>query len=122
MAMRIVRVIITWAVVLALAWVVYKYVVPLFKPVKKETDVQTTEARRGDLRLIVPSDGTVVPKVLVEVKSKASGVVEKLYAEPGDHVELNEVICELDKAEIEARLPGGCCAGAPVQKPPGGGR
>lgn len=102
--MRIVRVVFTWAVVLALAWVAYKYVVPLFKPVKKETDIQTTEVRRGDLRLIVPSDGTVVPKVLVEVKSKASGVVEQLSVEPGDHVELGQVICELDKAEIEARL------------------
>ncbi len=69
---------------LGLIFVVYKYVYPLFKPVKEEMDVQTTEVTRGDLRITVPCDGTVVPRVLVEVKSKASGVVEKLEVEPGD--------------------------------------
>lgn len=102
--MRIVRTIVTWAVVFGLIFVVYKYVYPLFKPVKEEMDVQTTRVTRGDLRITVPCDGTVVPRVLVEVKSKASGVVEKLEVEPGDVVEQGQIICELDRKDVEARL------------------
>jgi HlyD family secretion protein len=101
---RIVRTIITWAVILGLIFVVYKYVYPLFKPVKEEMDVQTTQVVRGDLRITVPCDGTVVPRVLVEVKTKASGVVEKLEVEPGDVVEQGQVICELDRKDIVAQL------------------
>ena len=102
--MRIVRTAITWAIVLAMAFVAYKYVFPLFKPVKKEVDVQTTVATRGDLRITVPCDGTVVPRVLVEVKSKAAGVVTSLNIEPGDEVKEGQVICELDRQDTQAQL------------------
>lgn len=100
--MRTLRTIITWLVVLGLAFVVYKYVFPLFKPEKKETDIQTTEVKRGDLRQVVPADGTIVPRVLVEVKSKASGVVEAIKVEPGDEVKQGDIICELDNKVILA--------------------
>lgn len=102
--MRIVRIVITWAIVLAIAFAAYKYVYPLFKPVKEEMDVQTTEVTKGDLRITVPCDGTVVPRVLVEVKTKASGVVEKIEVEAGDTVKQGQVICELDRKDIEAQL------------------
>lgn len=102
--MRIVRTVITWAIVLAIAFVAYKYVFPLFKPVKAEMDVQTTEVTKGDLRITVPCDGTVVPRVLVEVKSKAAGVVLSLNVEPGDEVKAGQVICELDRQETQAQL------------------
>jgi multidrug efflux pump subunit AcrA (membrane-fusion protein) len=102
--MRIVRPLITWAIVLAIAFVAYKYVYPLFKPVKEEMDVQTAEVTKGDLRITVPCDGTVVPRVLVEVKTKASGVVEKIEVEAGDIVKQGQVICELDRKDIEKQL------------------
>lgn len=102
--MRIVRTVITWAIVLAIAFVAYKYVYPLFKPVKAEMDVQTTEVAKGDLRITVPCDGTVVPRVLVEVKSKAAGVVLSLNVEPGDEVKAGQIICELDRKETQAQL------------------
>jgi HlyD family secretion protein len=102
--MRIARAVFTWVVILGLAFVVYRYVIPLFKPTKKETDIQTTQVRRGDLRLVVPADGTIVPRVLVEVKSKASGVVEELKIEPGDEVKKGDVLCKLDDKVVLARL------------------
>lgn len=40
----------------------------------------------------------------VEIKSKANGIIEKLYADVGDAVEPGQVPAELDKANLEARL------------------
>jgi len=102
--MRIARTVLTWVIVLGLAFVVYRYVLPLFKPTKKETDIQTTQVRRGDLRLIVPADGTIVPRMLVEVKSQASGVVQELKFEPGDEVKKGDVLCQLDDKIVLSRL------------------
>jgi len=50
----------------------------------------------------VPADGVIEPSVLVEVQSKASGVVEELFVEPGDEVEIGDVLVELDKEQILA--------------------
>src|SRR5690606_4657557 len=58
-----------------------------------------------------PADGVVEPSILVEVKSKASGLVEAIFVEPGDEVDSGMPIAELDKEQItqsikesEARL------------------
>jgi multidrug efflux pump subunit AcrA (membrane-fusion protein) len=101
--MRILKTIILWLVLIGAAYACWKWVVPLFKPDKKETDIQTTEVRRGDLRLVVPADGTIVPRVLVEVKSKASGVIEALNVEAGDVVKTGDIIAVLDSKEILGR-------------------
>jgi len=69
-------------------------------PAEVEMDVQTTVVRKGDLRRAVLADGTLQPAVLVEVKSKASGVVEQISAEPGDEVVSGDVLVELDKSRF----------------------
>lgn len=102
--MRIVRAVLPWAIFLGAAYLAFKYLVPLFRPEPEEMDVQTSVVRRGDLRDVVPADGTVTPSVLVEVKSKASEVVEKVLAEPGDQVEAGQVLVELGKQDITERL------------------
>ncbi|MCH7472717.1 HlyD family secretion protein [bacterium] len=102
--MRAIRTIATWLVVIGLFYLGYRFIWPLFAPEEEETDIQTTVVKRGDLRLVVPADGVVVPRVLVEVKSKASGVVEAVLVEPGDQMEPGEVIVELDKEVIRSRL------------------
>src|SRR4051812_48853519 len=92
------------ALLLVMAWVGYKYIWPLFKPTPPEMDVQTTVIQRGDLRQVVPADGVIVPSTLVDVKSKAAGVVEKIDVEVGDEVRAGQVLAELDKKEIQSQL------------------
>jgi HlyD family secretion protein len=57
---------------------------------------------RGDLARSVVATGKVQPLSKVEVKSKASGIVEKLYADYGDTVTAGQVLAQLDKVQLEA--------------------
>ena len=57
---------------------------------------------RGDLAKSVVATGKVEPITKVEIKSKASGIVKKLYVDAGDRVKRGQVLAELDKEEIEA--------------------
>ena len=59
-------------------------------------------AERGDLARVVVATGKIQPLSKVEVKSKASGMVKKLYVDYDDHVKKGQVLCELDKVQLEA--------------------
>ena len=59
---------------------------------------------RGDLARSVVATGKIEPLVKVEVKSKASGIVEKILADYGDHVKVGQVLVELDKEQLRARV------------------
>ena len=59
-------------------------------------------AERGDLAKVVVATGKIQPLSKVEVKSKASGMVNKLYVDYDDHVKKGQVLCELDKVQLEA--------------------
>jgi HlyD family secretion protein len=48
--------------------------------------------------------GKVQPITKVELKSKASGIVKKLRVDAGDKVKVGQVLAELDREEIEARV------------------
>jgi HlyD family secretion protein len=60
------------------------------------------KVEKGDLAKSVVATGKVEPITKVEVKSKASGIVKKLYVEYGDKVKKGQLLAQLDKAEIEA--------------------
>src|SRR5450755_4188616 len=62
------------------------------------------KVERGDLAKSVVATGKIEPITKVEVKSKASGIVKKLYVEYGDKVKKGQVLAELDKLEIEAQV------------------
>ena len=62
------------------------------------------KVERGDLAKSVVATGKIEPITKVEVKSKASGIVKKLYVEYGDKVKKGQVLAELDKEEIQARV------------------
>ena len=59
---------------------------------------------RGDLARSVVATGKVEPITKVEVKSKASGIVTKLYVDYGDRVKKGQLLAQLDKEEIQAQV------------------
>lgn len=61
-----------------------------------------SKVEKGDLAKSVVATGKVEPITKVEVKSKASGIVKKLYVEYGDRVKKGQLLAQLDKIEIEA--------------------
>jgi len=59
---------------------------------------------KGDLAKSVVATGKVTPITKVEVKSKASGIVKKLYVDYGDRVKQGQLLAQLDKIEIQAQV------------------
>jgi len=62
------------------------------------------KVERGDLAKSVVATGKVTPITKVEIKSKASGIVKKLYVEYGDIVKRGQLLAQLDKDEIQAQV------------------
>ena len=59
---------------------------------------------RGDVARSVVATGKIQPITKVEVKSKASGIVEKLFADINDRVHKGQDLAQLDQQEIEAQV------------------
>src|SRR5213082_2691193 len=57
---------------------------------------------RGDLARVVAATGKIQPLSKVEIKSKASGIVKKLYVDYGERVKQGQLLAELDKVQLEA--------------------
>jgi HlyD family secretion protein len=62
------------------------------------------KVERADLAKSVVATGKVEPITKVELKSKASGIVQKLRVDAGDKVKVGQVLAELDREEIQARV------------------
>ena len=58
----------------------------------------------GDLAKSVVATGKIEPITKVEVKSKASGIVQKLLVDYGEKVKKDQVLAELDKQQILAQV------------------
>jgi HlyD family secretion protein len=63
-----------------------------------------TKVERGDLARSVVATGKIEPLVKVEVKSKASGIVKQVFVHYSDQAKIGQVLVELDKEELEARV------------------
>jgi multidrug efflux pump subunit AcrA (membrane-fusion protein) len=59
-------------------------------------------AERGDLARVVVATGKIQPLSKIEIKSKASGIVKKLYVDYGERVKQGQLLAELDKVQLEA--------------------
>jgi HlyD family secretion protein len=57
---------------------------------------------RGDLARVVVATGKIQPLSKIEIKSKASGIVKKLYVDYGERVKQGQLLAELDKVQLEA--------------------
>ena len=59
---------------------------------------------RGDVARSVVATGKIQPITKVEVKSKASGIVEKLYVDINNQVKKGQQLAQLDQMEIQAQV------------------
>jgi HlyD family secretion protein len=60
------------------------------------------DVERGDLARVVVATGKIQPLSKADIKSKASGIVKKIYVDYGDRVTVGQVLAELDKIQLEA--------------------
>ncbi|HSG06854.1 MAG TPA: efflux RND transporter periplasmic adaptor subunit [Longimicrobiales bacterium] len=65
--------------------------------------LQTEEVIRGDLTILAEATGTVEPVRSVEVKSKASGEILRLYVDVGDIVQPGALLAEVDPRDVRNR-------------------
>ena len=61
---------------------------------------------RGDLARSVVATGKIEPLAKVEVKSKSSGIVKKIYVDYGETVKEGQVLVDLDKEQLQAAVDG----------------
>jgi len=59
---------------------------------------------RGDVAKSVVATGDIQPITKVEVKGKASGIVEKLFVDINDRVHKGQQLAQLDQQEISAHV------------------
>jgi HlyD family secretion protein len=59
---------------------------------------------RADLAKSVVAIGKIEPVSKVEIKSKANGIIKEIRVEAGDLVQEGQILVELDKENLEARL------------------
>jgi len=62
------------------------------------------KVEKGDVAKSVVATGKIQPVTNVEVKSKASGIVQSLLVDYGDTVKKGQILAELDKQQILAEV------------------
>ncbi len=96
-----------WIIIAIVSVAVVALVIVAVAATRGGTKIDPTKlakVERGDLAKSVVATGKVTPITKVEIKSKASGIVEKLYVDTGDRVHKGEVLAELDREEIQAEV------------------
>jgi HlyD family secretion protein len=89
------------------AAVVVLAVVGIVSASRSKTEIDPSKlatAEKGDIARSVVATGKIQPLTKVEVKSKASGIVKKLYADYGDTVREGQLLAELDKETLQAQV------------------
>ncbi len=74
------------------------------KPSKEIDPSKLAAVEKGDIARSVVATGKIQPLVKVEIKSKASGIVKKLYVDYGERVKAGQLLCELDKEQLQAQV------------------
>lgn len=69
-----------------------------FEPSRLSTVERSTMVRS------VVATGKVEPISKVEIKSKANGIIERLHVDVGDMVKAGDILAELDKEDLNARM------------------
>ena len=89
----------------ALALLVAAWAVAAAMRPEPEIDAsKLAKVERGDVARSVVATGKIVPLAKVELKSKASGIVQKILVDYGDSVRSGQLLVELDKEVLQAQL------------------
>ena len=75
-----------------------------FRPNRAIDPSKLATVERGDIARSVVATGKIQPRSKVEVKSKASGIVQKLRVDYGEFVKQGQVLAELDKEQLQASV------------------
>ncbi len=75
-----------------------------FKPNTQIDPAKIASVEKGDVARSVVATGKIEPLAKVEVKSKASGIVKKVYVHYSDWVKQGQVLVDLDKEDLQARV------------------
>ncbi|MBN8733573.1 MAG: efflux RND transporter periplasmic adaptor subunit [Acidobacteria bacterium] len=95
---------ISLAVIIGLLTAGGLYLQAKLKPDYSIDPSKLSKVETGDIARSVVATGKIEPRVKVEVKSKASGIVEKLLVDYGQYVKQGDILAELDKEELRARM------------------
>ena len=69
---------------------------------KQQTvSVQTALASRRDIIVDAQANGTMEPIAVIDVKSKASGVIDKMTVETGTYVKPGDLIVQIDTRDVQ---------------------
>jgi len=74
------------------------------RPSREIDPSKLATVEKGDIARSVVATGKVEPLTKVEVKSKASGIVKKIYVDYAERVKQGQVLVELDKEELQAQV------------------
>ena len=93
------------------------------KPAKIDPE-KLAKVERIDLARSVVATGKVQPVTQVEIKSKASGIIEKLPVNVGDIVHKGQLLCELDQNDLHSGAASAgsraACGGSGAEERAGG--
>lgn len=64
----------------------------------------TEQVQRGEVSTSVTATGTIEPVTKVEVGTQVSGIIDKIYVDYNSEVHRGQLIAELDKTNLLARL------------------
>jgi HlyD family secretion protein len=78
--------------------------VAAMRPNRPIDPAKLSAIERGEIAKSVVATGRIEPLAKVQVKSKASGIVKKLLADYGEVVKKGQILVELDKEELQARV------------------
>ncbi|HUK37343.1 MAG TPA: biotin/lipoyl-binding protein, partial [Vicinamibacterales bacterium] len=70
----------------------------------KDLNYRTEKVDRGDVTMTVTATGTLSAVTTVAVGSQVSGVIARLYVDFNSPVKKGQLLAELDKEEIQARV------------------
>jgi len=94
-----------WAGALVFAAILGLYGISTLNGARPQFDPsRLATVERGTMALSVVATGKVEPVSQVEIKSKANGIIEVLHVDVGDIVRPGQVLVELDKESLRARL------------------
>ncbi|HEY9228429.1 MAG TPA: efflux RND transporter periplasmic adaptor subunit, partial [Gemmatimonadaceae bacterium] len=65
--------------------------------------VQTAVVTRRDIIIDAQANGVIEPIAIIEVKSKASGVITRMPVETGTHVNPGDLIVQIDTRDVQNR-------------------